>query len=987
MKQYRCPQCHRIYTPFEALHARMRCPQCGAPLVEDAVMGRPGAPAPRPRNPNPENSLTEKKAATSAPRVEGTPKPRPRAAVQTGAPLLGTGLPTDGSDNGNGHRPRQDGGALPISRGPNVVLEIRPPQEGGEDLDALTQLIAALSLPIVLEFAGAGKQRRIIVRCRREDVEVVRSVLAAVYGSPEVLEMSPEEDPAAVLARTRSQQEVVLGLDKPEALPLRTWRTMEESDPVLPLLAALGDLQEGEAVLVQWVVAEAAPRNWNEHFQRELLLQRRRGMGALPPMLHLLRVMALIVGALFLLGYFAVGDWLKGLPLALFGFGGVLWGLKAVQRSEIDWERTGEEVVAEKLDQVAYRVLVRIVSGARTDRRAASLAGRVERAFSAFRREQGNALVARRRGPLRRPPIDIAAALRSHKAHWSLLGDKEIVTMWHLPIRRAPDLFPVAQESHRVPHAELFARQHSDDFHLGTVRRENLPFFLGMDALGRSHALIVGRTRMGKSALQARIAAHLAASDGRGMIVLDPHDALATTLLQMLPPGRLEEVEWLDFGGLFGWIPGYNPYDVTMFGGDPYRTFMAFADEAHQVFSDFWGPRMAMAFSSVSLAMVLANAYRAPEEQFGIPDALDLLITNQVGGPQDLRIEALLRMLPAREDMTGIERASRDAVLAFFTSMGDLNPSLEQQVRLPVVSKFHEFLATREGRMVFSSPRSTFDLQGAIQAGKIVIITTGTRLSENLSRFVGSLMLSTIAQHVKVLGNDHPPLTVIVDEAQTFGRARLGAYMAELGKWGVNFIVASQGRKLLGAKVSSALQGESDLFDQMVTNADVLMVFRTGGDEARYFAREEFGDGGDITPQTLLNLRKYSAVVRAPRGMDVIPPTLVDLLPPKTPYPENLEMLKEEHFLRRAMRREEEAERIAEEVSRRSAEYLQGGVVESPGEGGVLSSLLTSGLPPDVQEAIQQIGAGAKPGQGNAPSSEGLENILGDIFGDFRGEG
>jgi hypothetical protein len=127
-------------------------------------------------------------------------------------------------------------------------------------------------------------------------------------------------------------------------------------------------------------------------------------------------------------------------------------------------------------------------------------------------------------------------------------------------------------------------------------------------ALLHRHALLVAKTRKGKSALLRTLWQQLITLPDQPrptFVLIDPHSDLADTALGLIPPSRHAEVVHLDVARSSRPF-GLNFLDVGL--GWPRDRIV---DNALRVFEHefdhFWGPRMELVFRFALLLLVEAN--------------------------------------------------------------------------------------------------------------------------------------------------------------------------------------------------------------------------------------------------------------------------------------------------------------------------------------------------------------------------------------------
>lgn len=424
-----------------------------------------------------------------------------------------------------------------------TVLQIIPVKGDIREVEAISQLLNSLgrvAAPISFEIAGTDQRRYLLVRCKAEHAEMVKGRLTVIYGNPEVVELSPLEDPLAVFAQSDHVSTTRLHLRKPAGLPLRTYRELGANDTIMPILSALYDLSAGEVGCVQVVIHGEAPEEWAAPYKQELLAIKRRQQGLLP-MGQLSRLFALIFStglvALSLIFLF-LKSWLAGLILLLAGVGSGIFGLRFKKTSDMAWSEAQEEMVSRKIQMPAYQVEIRIHAGSADRVRSRRILESITGAFKVFSLESGNFLEAT---PTEFAQRSLPASITYKDPDAvNLLGDAEIATLWHLPVEELPDMLA----SHRVRHVlpdSLSVSSPENGWFIGQSKKsagKPVDIWLPRSTITRTHALLIGRTRMGKSNTLEHMVREAARDPGRTVVVIDPHDDMVENLLGLIQIGR-----------------------------------------------------------------------------------------------------------------------------------------------------------------------------------------------------------------------------------------------------------------------------------------------------------------------------------------------------------------------------------------------------------------------------------------------------------------
>ncbi|MBV9749711.1 MAG: hypothetical protein JO157_12950, partial [Acetobacteraceae bacterium] len=412
------------------------------------------------------------------------------------------------------------------------LLELVTPRTNAATLGAAEHLFAAVvgSGGLSFEMAGDADGRRLYVRAADAALRArLASQLGAAYPQSHARQMDASRDPAQL----RMGEQVAgcaLCLAEAEYLPLRVPRDLDiaadraaQADPLLGVLAALGELPAGWRALAQLVLRPAAAdwarphlRRSLEHAlapEREQSSGRSSGWGGVVAAFLLLGV---VLTGPRLLAVYRTGGWSSLVLPACIG------ALVLVALGFL-WRRLGRRplydvaLVQEKLNRPAALAELRLLVFAPKAADAASVADRLEQLAAAYRAydlERGNRLVARRLR-VADDPRTLCAPLPLGRARYlATLGTRELAALWH-PVQAGDDVSLVERTAARrflpLPHTVAAGVRLgvADDGRGHRVAAHLAP------ALLRRHSLLVAKTRKGKSGLLRALWRQLAASADR----------------------------------------------------------------------------------------------------------------------------------------------------------------------------------------------------------------------------------------------------------------------------------------------------------------------------------------------------------------------------------------------------------------------------------------------------------------------------------------
>jgi hypothetical protein len=359
---------------------------------------------------------------------------------------------------------------------------------------------------------------------------------------------------------------------------------------------------------------------------------------------------------------------------------------------------------------------------------------------------------------------------------------------------------------------------------------------------GLSHALIVGPSGVGKSALTASLVAQDMAA-GRGCLVIDGKGDLAEEVLRLVPESRRNDVIVLD-PGRDGPVPGLKVFG----GGDPELAGDLILGALRSIFIDSWGVR--------SDKWLRAGLVTLAHDRSATLADLPFLFASD----------------PYRRRLTG--RLQDPLLKATWAEFEALSPEGRAQQLGSPLNKVNELVGRRVVRSVLAQPEPKWDMREVLAKGRVVIVALSPGvIGSPASRLLAALVVHELFQAVQARSNVSPakrrPFNVYIDEPKVFTDIPVPLdSLFELARGlGVGLTLSAQ----------SAAQLPLELQRAALTNAATLVAFRQNHDDAKLLARELPG----VTPEELQALGRFEIAARIGLGPgDVSPPVTGRTLPP-----------------------------------------------------------------------------------------------------------
>lgn len=428
-----------------------------------------------------------------------------------------------------------------------------------------------------------------------------------------------------------------------------------------------------------------------------------------------------------------------------------------------------------------------------------------------------------------------------------LLSTEELATIWHpatLAVR-APTMSVVMSRELESP-AELPTPAPGSELAIlgHAVFRGRRQRFGILPDDRRRHALLLGKTGMGKSTLLQRLVESDIA-ENRGCGLIDPHGDLAEAVLRSAPAARTNDIILLDTGDTTHPI-SFNVLNCPRREDRP-LVVSGIISSFKKIFGVSWGNRM---------------------EHFMRNALLALLETPGTS------LVSLARFLSDRRFREGVLTHVTDpAVLSVWQQeYAHMAPKLQAEAVSPIQNKVGQFVSSPLLRNILGQSRSTLDLRRAMDEGKILIVNLGKgRIGDDASALLGSFLVTAVQiaamSRANVAEKDRRDFYLYVDEFQNFATDSFATILSEARKYRLGITIANQ----------YLAQMEEQTLHAVFGNVGTIVSFQVGAQDSELVAEQL---GGDLTKQDLLSLPRYQAYVRLlingmpsrPFNMHTLPP-------------------------------------------------------------------------------------------------------------------
>ena len=768
-----------------------------------------------------------------------------------------------------------------------VLISVTPPRTGERTLLGVENLLQSIAVPepFSLELAGDVDGVTLMARCL--DEQVVRQQISTHYPQARIREVPPEDDPLRLDEGERAWS-MTLRASGPEYVPLRTFRDDDlldpGSDPLIALLGALSDLNEGERIVSRLMLRSLGP-DWSQaHLDKahKRPVQEPRDSTYSNQVRHhqtdVTTMAVLGVAALVgLRGYLWVRDgetWKAalmgaGIAAALAAAGWAWWRIKKARSRVYD-----PLLIREKVARIAFDAELQVTAVLPPGGTAERASGLLDSLAAAYRHYDHPAGARFKVGKVRRaavPNLTLHPTGPGLFGGRSVLGVREAAALWHPP--GAHDETPLVARSGAkalIPSARgVKGGAPVGDTTAGKPREIRFP-----DDLLRRHHLYVARTRMGKSTLMHHLVAHkmrekAAGRDNDAIVVVDPHADLVGALLEHVPEEIAGKVKLIDLADRRG-APGVNLLDARVFA-DRDRTADSVVRVARGLW-DQWGPRMQSILEQTVKTLHEANEHpdTDADEQMTLLDGLKLLSDEEYRGGVLARVS----------DPHLLEWWARD--------FGKWRQEYKSEALAPVQTRLSYYASSKRARAIIGQSRSTIDMRETILDGGMLLVSTAQGVvGRDVAALVGASLLNLVDSVIREQGGLSPDqrrgALVVVDEMQSMPGVDYESMLSELGKFGASFILATQSLAKLD-DLSPTMR------DTLLANVGCLAVFQVSGSDARHLVWELGKDR--VSEDDIVSLPVHHCYVRATVGTERMPAFSMMVRKPEEGDPEGADSIR-----------------------------------------------------------------------------------------------
>lgn len=695
---------------------------------------------------------------------------------------------------------------------------------------------------ISFEYISNGKEGlRFYFTAPRSAVKFVESQVYAQYPTAQ---LTPVEDYTARQTPKDSFFEVsYLSFAKPHFFPIKTFRDFE-TDPLSGLTSALSEVNFDESIWFQ-ILIKPTPDVWqNDGYKytnaiREGIDLKKSGPNPITEVANTIGKEMVELASSIAVAPFRNNSLVdkNGRPLTAAKPAGPP-KLTPVQENEL-------KGIENKLSKMGYKVVMRIMSSAKTQDRVNANLRSVVASLKQFTTTSTNVFTSAISHD-RNGALDQLISRTYEDDKTIILNVEELATIFHMPSNKVetPNITWIHSKKAEPPST----LPTEDCNYMGETiyRSSRVRFGMANTDDRLRHMYLIGKSGTGKSTLlETMITQDI--QNGCGVGVLDPHGETIDKILEHIPDERIEDVIYFDPSDTERPI-GLNLLEMD----DPsQKNIMASALVAaikhHFDFS--WGPRLEYLLNYAILTLL------------EVPGTTLLGIT---------------RILEDDNYRKYILHYVKDPVVIRFweTEYKNLkgNQKFATEAIAPIQNKVNRFLASTTIRNILGQRKSTINLWEAMNEGKIVLMNLSKgKIGTDNSNLLGALLVSRIQfmalQRAKIPYKQRRPFYLYVDEFQNFATGSFEEILSESRKYGLGLYLTHQFTDQLPENLLKAVFG----------NVGTIATFSLGAPDARVLANEfePYFDQSDI-----ISLERFNIYVKLMiDGMTSLPFSARILLP------------------------------------------------------------------------------------------------------------
>ena len=371
----------------------------------------------------------------------------------------------------------------------------------------------------------------------------------------------------------------------------------------------------------------------------------------------------------------------------------------------------------------------------------------------------------------------------------------------------------------------------------------------------RRHALVVGRSGVGKSTLVKHVVGHFLEQrargvEGRVLVLVDPSGDVVRDVVRRVPEGLSGRVRLLDFRRRDR-VPGINLVDPLLF---PDREGCVAG--IVRVFRDTWEHWGGGAEECVGNGLRILHEYNSrPEtsrdEMLTVLDLLSLLDEGRHYGSGDLA-----RWEPNPFQRHVLARVSDAWLVDWFRGFLCWESLRRSRAVQPVYGCLGAYASDRRARVVLGQGDSTVSAEDLFSRGSVVLVSTGPGvIGRGPAALLGNAMLSLVEaegrRQVEMPPAERSGLFLVCEGFGAVSGVDWGVLLGEARKLGCSVMLSTQSLYRLGA---------GEVVPGVLGNVGCLVGYQMLAEDGRVIAGEL--DSERVGERDLVNLDPHRFVLR-----------------------------------------------------------------------------------------------------------------------------
>lgn len=801
------------------------------------------------------------------------------------------------------------------------VFKVVSPQDGGWSLTPMENLLRGLrGDKDVFVFEVFGRDGVVAYRVRTNNADGVSGMFRSYF--PQARLDSKLRDPGEELDvddwmhldEDELGMVVPLFLKRPSYLPLRIFddRTIEQStmDPLAGVIGVLSTATRpvgpgaGGDRLGMRMIVRPAREDWGAGWQKKMQ-QRRDGedRAARPGSAESQGPsFGMIIGVAGIAGIAAGNYWLwqQGNMGGLVGFdvaagllgAAGLYGFRRYNAVHARRPYLDEELVDAKLKSLGFHVEVQLVRIYRSVADATvardSLAQLIE-CLRSFDDPAGNSWVQSRlrsysgerifQGEHHHPFVGGSQEmswLEPDRAKKTVLSARETASLWHPPLG-ADEMAPMERTAAGilVPFLADLSQEGGDSGPLvGMAGDDDLEIYLPESSL-RKHALIIGKSGVGKSTIVKHVLSHKLERKAQGLddgaiVVIDPHADLVRDTLKLVPESIAHKVRLLDFGRMDR-VPGINLVDPKLFP-DRDRCVDTIVNTVKHLW-EHWGGRLEDLLKR-SLSIIYEWNSHPETRRDEMLTMLDILLLLDDGVTTGSGPNAVTEASNFQKRV--LSRVSDPRLKQWFDAYLKWGRETRSEAVGPVHSRVGAYANDMRASVIMGQRESTIMLSDVLSEGLVLLVSTaqgtiGIQPAALMGGTMVSLVEAAMRDQEKIEQSKRSRCMLVCDEFQTVTGANWEGMLAEIRKYGGSLLLATQSLARLDTP-------ERKLKAGILGNIGVILAYQMAAEDAHIIAPEM--DSERVQERFLVNANPHNCYARITSDSKVYPTFSMKTLPP-----------------------------------------------------------------------------------------------------------